>query len=1414
MVDETTPETVHDETANGDSVTVVRKRPLWQRIVKWVGVAIGGLALLLVLIVIGINTGPGRNFVASKINNFELASGMGFHVGKIDGSLYGRMVLNDVRITDTKGVFAASPRIVLDWRPFAFINNHVNVHELSSPLIRVARMPELKPTPASNDNSPLLPDLDIDVDKLAIGRLELGRDVLGQPHIAQLAGQVHIADRRAQVKANARTISAPGIAGGDRLALTLDAVPDKNKLDVDMKVAAPANGMIAGLAGLKKPLALSLDGAGSWKQWNGRLNGTLGGASLADLRIAEQDGRFQVRGIAHPGLYLEGPVERLTKPGLQIALDAAFDNRVANTRLRLRSDAMALSTNGVIDLGNSEFHNFRAEALLLTPGAIAENLRGRSVRAAVALDGKFQTPTVDYKLTAGTLGFGEMAVEQLAAEGRATVNADRILVPVHATAGRVVGLNAAAGGLLTNVKIDGDFAIDGAKILSDNLRLRSDKIDATAIVAADMAKGRYTGALKGRVNDYRVESFGIVNLQTDADVYSPPQGGFGVRGHVVMRTQKIFNDGIRNFLGGNAMARVNLDYTPEGIIRFSGLEVQAPEFRLKNGSGSYDPAGPLAVSADAYSAQYGPIQARVTGSLTQPVVQVRAARPGLGIGLANLNARVRGNNGAYAVVANGDTNYGPFKADMVVDTANRLTVDIRSARFAGMDITGRVQQTAAGPFAGNVRFVGSGINGTANLDARGQYQHAAINARANNAVIPGTAGLSVGRAIITAAATMVPGKPEIVADAQIAAFKMGDFVIKTARAKVDYRGGTGTAQLVANGSTSVPFSIAANAKLSPDLYTVALKGSGNGINFHTANPARIRVKKGGYLLEPTQIDLDKGSVRLAGNFGPGMSVKARLDSLDLSVVNAFVPGLGVGGTATGSLDFAQSGSNFPQADARLSIANFQRTSIAAVSDPVNIEFVGKLLPDGGDARALIKRGTTTVGRMVATLNPLPPGSGSWTTRLMAAPLGGGIRYNGPSDVLFSFAGLSGQTLSGPIAVAANFGGKVRSPQLQGLVRAQKLTYENQNYGTRLTNMSVDARFSNDRLELTKLHADAGDGTVDASGRVGLAADSGFPIDITAKLNKAQLARSDALGATATGEIRVRNAPGQQASITGEIRIPEARYQIIRSGSSEIPELTGVRRKSQKPDQEQDAAAGPPGLFRLDIRVRADNQLYVSGMGLESEWQADLHVTGTSADPRVSGTLEIVRGTYSFAGNRFDVTRGTVSFEGGAISNPQINIQASTETDGITATITVTGSAQNPQITFGSTPALPQDEVLSRLLFGSSVTNLSATEAIQLAASLNSLRGSGGGGFNPLGKLRSATGIDRLRVLGGDDTTGRGTSLAAGKYITNDIYVEIITDAKGFTATQLEISLSKTLSILSQTASSGGSSARLRYSKDY
>jgi translocation and assembly module TamB len=1402
--------------ADESGQVVVVRRPLWQRIAKWIGIAIVALVALLLVVVLGINTDPGRRFVADQIGGYTTASGLNIKVGRIDGSLYGPMVLSDVRVSDPKGVFLDSPRLEMDWRPFAFVNNHVDVRTVTAGLVTLRRNPELKATPTTPEeaNAPILPDLDIDIGRLTVSRLVMEPAVAGTRHIGRVDGRAHIADRRAQLTVDAVTIRAPGVAGGDVAKLRLDAVPDDNKLELDLKLTAPVGGVVSELGGLKAPLSADIGGKGSWADWRGRALATLGGGTLADLALTARNGHFEVRGMTRPGLYLEGPVERLTAPGLRVAADMTVANRSADTRVTLKSDALSVDAGGMIDLANSRFGNFAVDAALLTPGAIAPNLSGRDVLARVVLNGAFATPTVDYKLRARTLGFADMAVQDLYAEGLARVNADRILVPVHARARRVTGLNPAVGGLANNARIDGDLAIAMPNILSDNLRIRSDNVDATAIIAANMQTGRYTGGLQGRVNNYRVDSVGVFNVNTQANLVPGPNGGFGIVGRVAVQTRQLFNAGVRNFLGGNAVLSTRFGYSPEGVVTFQSLKMNAPQFRITRGQGRYSPNGGLLVDADAYSTQYGPLYARVTGSAVSPVVRLRAPRPGVGVGLVNLDARVVGRGDAYQVNATGGTNYGPFNANVLVRTGKQLAVDIRSVVFAGVDFTGRVVQTAAGPFAGDVRFAGSGLTGNVALGAEKSYQRATVNARAYAATIPGTVDFTIGRAIITADAVLYPRGPRVVADAQVADMRYGATVIQSARAKVNYAEGSGTAQALLTGSSGVPFRVALNSRLSPKEYLVALQGQANGVNFHTAAPARIVPERGAYRLNPARLDFDRGSMRLAGVFGGAeTSAQARLDRLDLSILSAIMPSLGIGGQATGSLDYLQSGAAMPRADVRLNIANFTRSSLAAVSEPVDIVVQGRLTEANGEARALIKRGATPVGRVVATLTP--SGSGTWSTRLMQGPLSGGIRYNGPSGVLFSLAALPQQSLSGPIAIAADFGGTVNAPQINGLIRADNLTYDNETYGTRLSNLRIAARFNNTRLELTQLSAKAGDGTVQAQGTVGLAAAEGFPVDITAKMNNARLARSDALGATATGNVRIQNGR-DGALVSGDILIPNARYQIIMQGAAEIPELTGVRKKSDirlpRPT-DRPAAPAPVSVIKLDLRVHADNQLFVSGMGLESEWSMDMRIGGTSTAPIITGGLDVVRGTYSFSGKRFEVSRGQVRFNGGALTDPDLNILATTTNDGVTFNINITGTGQRPQIAFTSSPALPQDEVLSRLLFGTNPANLSATEALQLASALNSLRGSGGG-LNPLGKLRSATGFDRLRVLGADETTGRGTALAAGKYLTNDIYIEIVTDARGFTATQLTVALTKAISVLSQAGSFGGSNVQVRYSRDF
>ena len=74
------------------------------------------------------------------------------------------------------------------------------------------------------------------------------------------------------------------------------------------------------------------------------------------------------------------------------------------------------------------------------------------------------------------------------------VHADRIVVPIAATADRLDGLPEQVGGLLTNVRLNGDLLVEGTNILSDNLRLRSDRADAVLALAFDIGRGRYNGA--------------------------------------------------------------------------------------------------------------------------------------------------------------------------------------------------------------------------------------------------------------------------------------------------------------------------------------------------------------------------------------------------------------------------------------------------------------------------------------------------------------------------------------------------------------------------------------------------------------------------------------------------------------------------------------------------------------------------------------------------------------------------------------------------------------------------------------------------------------------------------------------------------------------------------------------------------
>lgn len=1387
-------------------------------ILRWIGLTLLGLVLLFALFLVGLNSDAGRRFVVTQIEKYEFENGMKIGIGRLDGSLYGQMIIRNFTLSDTEGVFIASPEVRVDWRPIRYLANHVDVRSATAATMTMRKLPEFKVVPDTGE--PLLPDLDIDVGLVRVDRFVFEPPVAGERQVARLNGKIAIADRRAQVTANAETIAGGG-GQGDALKLVLDAVPEANRLAVKLDLTAPQGGVLAAMGGFKETLTAKLDGRGDWKAWNGNLTANLGTAPLARVTLTGRDGTFAAKGTAQASRLLTGPMTEILGTETAIDLTARLEERKAAIDGRLSSDAAQLGISGGIDLGNSRYEGLKLAANILRPSAIAPAVRANGLRATATLDGAFALPTVDYRADANSLAFNDIVVEGLSLAGKARVDADQIVIPVAGRAARIRGLDTVAGGTLVQVRLDGDLAYSNGRILSDNLRLRSPRIDAKAIIIADLNKGFYTGAIDGRINDYRIESVGIFDIDTDADLKTAPRGGFEIVGRVRARSTKLFNSGVRDFLGGNATASSDVRYGTDGMIRFANLRMSAPRLRVTGGQGSYAPNGQIRLTARANSTDYGPVGVQLAGTITDPRAVVTAARPGLGIGLANLVAKINGAKNGYRLAATGDTDYGPLSADVVLLTASGpLTIDVERGDLSGIGFNGRLVKSDAGPFVGQLNASGQGLGGLVRLTAAGQYQAAAINVRANDVVLPGAAKLAVGSAIVDADVTLYD-TPHIVADIQIADTQIRDYDIAVGRVKIDYRGGAGKAQALVEGTSGVPFRIAANADLQPKLWRAAVQGRATGINFRTTTPARIIPGADGYELLPTNITLGRGSrARIAGRFGDGIMLQSRLERVNMAILNAVYPDMGLGGRATGSLDFEQANSDsFPRADARLTITDFTRTTAASVSQPVDVNFAGKLLADGGEARAVMRKRGSVIGRMQASLRPLGAGAGTWTERLMAAPLGGGIRYNGPADTLYSFFGPATQHVSGPIAVAADFSCSVSDPCLQGVVRGKDMVYENQTYGTRLTNMVVNGRFTGNRLEIEQLTATAGEGTVQAKGYISLASADGYPMNISATLDNARLAKSENIAARATGNLTLEKVAGQTALLSGSLRLPETRYRIIREGAAQVPVLTGVRRKPPAGRQRisGDGLAAVGGslfdLIRLDIALKAPDEIYVSGMGLESEWKADVVLRGTTQDPRVTGEIELVRGTLGFAGRSFELQEGRVTFPTGEAFDPAIRLLASDTIETVTVSISVTGRASNPQIAFSSVPGLPQDEIVSRILFGDSITTLSPLQAVQLASSLNTLSGSGGG-LSPLGSLQSATGIDRLRVLGPDDTVGRGAALAAGQYITKDIYLEVITDARGYTATQLEISLTPALSLLSQAGGSGGSNLSIRYRKDY
>lgn len=489
--------------------------------------------------------------------------------------------------------------------------------------------------------------------------------------------------------------------------------------------------------------------------------------------------------------------------------------------------------------------------------------------------------------------------------------------------------------------------------------------------------------------------------------------------------------------------------------------------------------------------------------------------------------------------------------------------------------------------------------------------------------------------------------------------------------------------------------------------------------------------------------------------------------------------------------------------------------------PVTLALTGSV-ENSGSASALTARlevdpkTLKALGASKAEVNarvPLLFGADGIPKPDMNGKLAAHVRWDGALGPVWNLLPMADMRLNGRIGINVNAEGSLSRPRIRGGVKMDKARFEDLLLGILLTDINLDLNLSEHGapakadgagmmaalpggMTLALNASDGRGGTIKIDGKGGL---DGQNLDIKGKIDRLRPLRRRDIHIELSGNAKVTGSATAPV-VDGEIIVNQGEVLLnnISIGGS-VTTLPISSAKSVATDQKaapvkkpaaakkvkasgkaapQKPAAGS-GKGSLNVRINMLPRFTVEGRGLTSIWKANLLVTGTPEQPQITGNISVVKGNFDFLGKNFALSRGVVFFGGGSFSNPLLDIEMTNETPDLVAHILVTGPVDKMKLTLTSDPSLPRDDILSRVLFGRSINDLSRLEALQLAAAVAQLAGFGSGG-GVLDFAKKTLGVDVLR-LGtsstdaagepGDQTAG-GTTIEMGKYINDMIYMGV------------------------------------------
>ena len=899
----------------------------------------------------------------------------------------------------------------------------------------------------------------------------------------------------------------------------------------------------------------------------------------------------------------------------------------------------------------------------------------------------------------------------------------------------------------------------------------------------------------------------------------PKAGGWALTSRLSGTVPQVENSTLARLTGDTAGFSGDIAAGSGRPVQVARASLASPLLAL-NLSGQLRGDGTSQLSGSGRHASLGSFSGSVALAADGPRADVVFLDPLPAAGVKDMHLALAPAGADYRLSANGASLFGPFDGvlGLAVPAQGAARLNVQHLTLSNTSITGGLKFGDNGT-AGEFNLAGGGVAGKIVFVPRGGGQGVEIALAATDSRFGGDKPLTIGKGKLEASGLLLKHHTTITGSALVQGIGMGRLFIGKAAIAAKLQDGTGQITATLGGRRGSRFDLQSKIDVAPD--RVALSANGVFAGQTIAMPRRAVLTSvvpseggaGGWRLAPSEVDFGSGRAIASGLLGNGsLELQLGLANMPLSLADVVFVDLGLGGRVSGQITYTKQREQLPQGEARLMIKGLTRSGLVLTSRPVDLALVGKLDAEALQTRAVASEAGQPRGRLQARIDHLP-GQGALVDRLGAGALFAQMRYAGPADAPWRLMGIESFDLTGPMELAADITGTLEDPRISGSLASTALRLQSAQTGTDISRITAHGSFSGAQLSLSGLAGETlGGGQVSGSGNLDFAnmgKGRGPAIDLRLAASHAQLLSRIDLALAASGPLRVVS-DGLGGTIAGRLNIDSARWRLGKSAAvSDLPNIA-TREINRGADIAPASVRDLPWRFLID--AAGPGRIRVEGMGLASEWGADLRIRGTLEEPAITGRADLVTGTYDFAGRRFDLQRGRISFDGNAPPDPRLDIVATADVSGLAASVTVRGTSLKPEIGFASVPALPEEELLSRLLFGDSITKISAPEALQLGAALASLHG--GGGLDPINKLRGAIGLDRLRIVSADAALGRQTGVAVGKYLGRHFYAELVTDGRGYSASNLEFRITNWLALLGSVSTIGRQSVNAKVSKDY